>query len=850
MSYLCLTFFSLLILCSASKAQFGRNVHFVGSYLAGRYIYDVAVQDDYAYCADSYGLSVWDISDIAQRHEVARQPTPGGATRIGVRGNRAYICEGSRGLATFDIADPENPHMINYLDYNPGGYGEKGIIIRDNILFQWSSIYLRILSLDDPDHPELISQTGLPQITDFCLYGDFAFISRPDDQYNLMLMDISDLEHPEIIDRIEGPFLSSIAVEGDLLVGCGNYRNNQNLLLYNVSDPENPELVSELPIEEIEDGLYVSDTLVYCNGSPNGSDMILYVVNVSNREEPEIINEIDEITLTEYPTPYQNLLFIPSRTGFEVVNFEEPVNPYYLESVLLTRHQFMALVVDDDAAFIKDLDLGFAAIGLNDLRHPNLISEISQGDRGRSTAYAIEKYQDLVICSQLDRREGLGLYDMSDPANARLVNYLYILYARTYKSTMYTLDEHLYFAGMFYSIINEPYVYKNLIVVDMTNPDEPEIVERREDTNEFTEYSCLNGDLLYQVVIEELYGLATVLVYSLAEPGAPELIGEWNEGWYGELMVYNGYAYVHVNQYVFSDTIAIYSVENPVEPEFIRNYSNGSGLPVDDMCSEGNIIYLSLRNGVYGFACMSIEDPENPEIVGYYDTPSDVEGFECHNGYLFTAEKHELGIYDCAELHGIWDIQTSEESHNFGYSPPDSTAIWELILTNAAGQSVEVLNVIADSAVFAVEFDDTLTLEPDEEAIIPVSFTPTEQRPYTGQLTILTERRDVVVELSGTGVYNSVADDDILPLEFGLFPAYPNPFNSTTTITYGLGKPATARIAIYDLTGREIVTLVNDKLEAGHYNAVWSAAEFPSGLYICRMEAGGFCQSRKLVLVR
>ncbi|MCF7811422.1 T9SS type A sorting domain-containing protein [bacterium] len=95
-----------------------------------------------------------------------------------------------------------------------------------------------------------------------------------------------------------------------------------------------------------------------------------------------------------------------------------------------------------------------------------------------------------------------------------------------------------------------------------------------------------------------------------------------------------------------------------------------------------------------------------------------------------------------------------------------------------------------------------------------------------------------------------VDDKIFLPNQFTTLETYPNPFNSTTTIVFGLDKLAPTRIAIYDLTGREIVTLINDKLEAGYYNVVWNAVAFPSGLYICRMDAGGFYQSRKLMLIR
>ncbi len=89
-----------------------------------------------------------------------------------------------------------------------------------------------------------------------------------------------------------------------------------------------------------------------------------------------------------------------------------------------------------------------------------------------------------------------------------------------------------------------------------------------------------------------------------------------------------------------------------------------------------------------------------------------------------------------------------------------------------------------------------------------------------------------------------------IPVEFGIHRAYPNPFNSLTNIRYQLPKQSEVSIRIFDIQGREVVTLVNDKIEAGYYNVVWNAVEFPSGLYICRMDAANYVKSVKISLMK
>ncbi|MCF7809749.1 T9SS type A sorting domain-containing protein [bacterium] len=94
------------------------------------------------------------------------------------------------------------------------------------------------------------------------------------------------------------------------------------------------------------------------------------------------------------------------------------------------------------------------------------------------------------------------------------------------------------------------------------------------------------------------------------------------------------------------------------------------------------------------------------------------------------------------------------------------------------------------------------------------------------------------------------ATEPDIPIEFGLCEAYPNPFNSTTTISFGLDKSAPTRMALYDLSGREVVTLFEGFKQAGCHTATLTAGNLASGLYFVRLEAGGFSQSRKLMLIR
>jgi len=88
------------------------------------------------------------------------------------------------------------------------------------------------------------------------------------------------------------------------------------------------------------------------------------------------------------------------------------------------------------------------------------------------------------------------------------------------------------------------------------------------------------------------------------------------------------------------------------------------------------------------------------------------------------------------------------------------------------------------------------------------------------------------------------------PVRFMLGQNYPNPFNSQTRISYSVGSRQSTVLKVFDLLGREVATLVNEAKDAGAHSVSWDAAGLSSGVYYYRMQAGGYVETRRLVLVR
>jgi hypothetical protein len=123
------------------------------------------------------------------------------------------------------------------------------------------------------------------------------------------------------------------------------------------------------------------------------------------------------------------------------------------------------------------------------------------------------------------------------------------------------------------------------------------------------------------------------------------------------------------------------------------------------------------------------------------------------------------------------------------------------------------------------------------------------------------EKMDSVIYAGsrGSGVWKRSLSDmtsDIddrqqpLPMEFVLHQNYPNPFNPTTKINYELPITNYVELTIYSILGRRIATLVSQQQKAGHHQVELNALGLASGVYYYRLEAGGFVDVKKMVLLR
>ncbi len=111
----------------------------------------------------------------------------------------------------------------------------------------------------------------------------------------------------------------------------------------------------------------------------------------------------------------------------------------------------------------------------------------------------------------------------------------------------------------------------------------------------------------------------------------------------------------------------------------------------------------------------------------------------------------------------------------------------------------------------------------------------------------------LIIKTSTGGISGINPISSEIPSQFSLSQNYPNPFNPSTKIKFQIpasGTVAQTYLYVYDMLGREVSELVNQKLQPGTYEVEWDASDYPSGVYFYKLSNGEFVETKKMVLLK
>jgi len=199
-------------------------------------------------------------------------------------------------------------------------------------------------------------------------------------------------------------------------------------------------------------------------------------------------------------------------------------------------------------------------------------------------------------------------------------------------------------------------------------------------------------------------------------------------------------------------------------------------------------------------------------------------------------------------------FRVSPDTVDFDFVASGDSAYRALVVSNNSADPL-VINCSANSdSAFSVLGVLPVTIPPNSSIGLTVAFKPSGEETYLDLLYLRsvsdTQLVAQSITLQGTSIVAGVDDGSVQVTTFRLDQAYPNPFNPSTTIIYAVPVATRVTIAVFDLLGSRVSLLVDDEKAPGSYSIDWDAAGFSSGIYFYRMQAGGFAETRKLLLIR
>lgn len=167
-------------------------------------------------------------------------------------------------------------------------------------------------------------------------------------------------------------------------------------------------------------------------------------------------------------------------------------------------------------------------------------------------------------------------------------------------------------------------------------------------------------------------------------------------------------------------------------------------------------------------------------------------------------------------------------------------------ITSSGFDSYVVGNLEQLADTFAVRIDKDVPL--NDGIGLP---RPTQSFNISGLMSVYKETVQLLpFSRNDVSIATSIDDTDLLPVEFELRQNYPNPFNPSTQITFALPSASEVKLEVYNVVGQRVATLVNAPLNAGYHTVNFDAANLASGLYIYRITAGSFAQTKSMTLIK
>ncbi|MFZ2325105.1 MAG: T9SS type A sorting domain-containing protein [Ignavibacteriaceae bacterium] len=266
---------------------------------------------------------------------------------------------------------------------------------------------------------------------------------------------------------------------------------------------------------------------------------------------------------------------------------------------------------------------------------------------------------------------------------------------------------------------------------------------------------------------------------------------------------------------------------------------------------------------VFFFSGCLIEDVNQPAAINVGETFTTTITISDMNAEQNNAHKGVVAILVPED----WSFISGTYSTPMGFGnlelDPLVPPVWgdiDTVIQRPAG--MKWINLLSDQGYLHtanVIYEATVNLQVGQTAgTFPIGYLVTVN---TSDMLEFLNDQDIDQELSGadtsmnhmvTITGSSAVDEQIpgIPAEYNLSQNFPNPFNPSTSFTYSLKKSGDVKINVYDVSGKEVKSLVDGFRSAGNYVVNFNAGDMASGIYYYRITTNDFVQTNKMVLLK
>ncbi len=806
-------------------------------------------------------------------------------------------------LYIIDFENIENPVVADtiFLNGDISSFASSGNLLYVGVArwvnrdYEWR---LEVFDIAEPTRPEMIashlfeSEIKGIAIQDTLLAVTVENLGGGDDA--LVLYGVADPERLEQVGVLQLNWPGRVWFDNDLIYAFEAYRE---FVRINIANPANPQITGRSPeYQGIQDLLILDDKLIVTvDGEWLGENILGGVIvfrpgqnniplitryfslgQIHRLVETEHFNFLVEGRMMIYEIDQRNTLFPCIRT----IDFADPTSPRILRSLVTFGSyddwSYEDVAANAEVAFYANSNNDGASIELDD---GNRLREIGEFERSKAVAL-----RDNTLFSQTDGQ--IQILNVADPANPEQIGQIDI--ANDFACKLSFLGDTLVV------------VLGGISFYDLTDPANPEQIG--EGINSSYGNPAINDGLLYHSVaiernmfldildisnLEDIHQVSRtqieeggncyfyqghllicfknqLQVYDVSDPNSPRLTGFYgSDEWFGDLFLRDRFAIIshltHLSTYDISAALgeAIPPVfhDPPVELFFSETDTVRFDLFAVDL--NGDSLVLTMRDQRLPELGAVFTDHGNGQGSFYWPTNYDYAGgyqpwFAVSDGQSEANCLVTIMIENVNRLPSI-----PRQIMPLDDSPISEDSLVMFVWSRSRDEDDDRLNYLlridgANDYFYYNTGSDTLHESPRSDLIYLLGDS---LQPITWRVSV-TDGIDTVYSDSAFTMLPPLTTSEFIlqPSAFSLS-AFPNPFNSSTTITFSVQQASPpVKLAVYDLSGRLVADLLDRQgrlsYGAGDHKVVWDAAGLPSAIYFVRLESKHTSLSQKVVLMR